>query len=645
MFKLSDIKEDYRIETSGVQLDDVVEGEYRDLRDQAQQYWDALYAIRDKARRNRKFYAGQQWSDVVTDPITNEKITEEELILQQGRQPLKNNIVQQLVKNLIGQYRDNDYMPVVLSRKRETQSSTEMMTNALQYVYSTEELTELDVRAFEKFLLSGIPIWKTDYGWKPSLNKDDVVVYTPNINKIFFNSDIEDIRMRDLDFIGEIIDADLEEVVSTFGETPEQERKIREWLQTGSDNVSYDDEFGPGEFNGMDFFYSEVDNRVRIYEIWKKKYIERVFYHDLLEADYNDAARLLEANGRYETTLDEQIEFINQINEQRVLEYTQYGIEPEEIPMVEYEIKREQIWCYYFIDHHGHLLSKGENPYWHEETPYTVRPHPMVDREVLSFVDQIIDQQKYINRLIIMMDFMLGAGAKGVLMVPKSAIPEGMSEEEFGDKWVKFNSMIVYDADSLKQGQKIEQIYSQSHSVAGEKMLGLQMQLAKELSGITEAAQGQKPTSGTPASLYAQMANNAAISVKDLFEHFFKARRERDKKIVKLIQQYWDDERYIKVDGSMDDSEDYIYDPQRAQDAEYDVNIAKSGNSPIYRAIMDEYLMKFLEGGIIDYEIFLKNTSLPHADKILQQINEKKFDQMGQLDPQTQEIANKIIQR
>ena len=54
------------------------------------------------------------------------------------------------------------------------------------------------------------------------------------------------------------------------------------------------------------------------------------------------------------------------------------------------------------------------------------------------------------------------------------------------------------------------------------------MQLIKEISGVTEAIQGQTPGSGTPASLYQQMTTNATISSRDFFEFFFGVRRKRD---------------------------------------------------------------------------------------------------------------------
>ena len=48
----------------------------------------------------------------------------------------------------------------------------------------------------------------------------------------------------------------------------------------------------------------------------------------------------------------------------------------------------------------------------------------------IAELDQnIIDQQRYINRLITLIDFIMGASAKGVLVFPENAIPKGMNKQ------------------------------------------------------------------------------------------------------------------------------------------------------------------------------------------------------------------------
>lgn len=255
----------------------------------------------------------------------------------------------------------------------------------------------------------------------------------------------------------------------------------------------------------------------------------------------------------------------------------------------------------------------------------------MVDRKVWGFVETVLDQQIQINRLITMMDFMMGSGSKGVLLIPEEMIPPGMTKEDIGREWTKFNGIISYRAKDVPQGAKMEQVVANSQNAAGQQLLALQLQLLKEISGVTEAIQGQKPSAGTPASLYAQMTNQAALSSKDYFEHFFNARKVRDRKIIQLIQQFWTEERYINVAGSDYENEAYVYKPDKVEDANLDIVIAKSGQSPMYRMMIDEYLKEFLAGGFIDIDMFLENTSLPFADKLRKSVQERKEQGMEQM--------------
>lgn len=103
-------------------IDDVdVTEDMKQILEDAETYWSNLQNFRDRRERNREYYRGRQYSDLVDDPDNEgSSVSEEELIRRAGRQPLVNNQVRQLVKNLIGQYRMNDYKPMVRARKRKT---------------------------------------------------------------------------------------------------------------------------------------------------------------------------------------------------------------------------------------------------------------------------------------------------------------------------------------------------------------------------------------------------------------------------------------------------------------------------------------------------------------------------------------------
>jgi hypothetical protein len=363
----------------------------------------------------------------------------------------------------------------------------------------------------------------------------------------------------------------------------------------------------------------------------------------------------------YQHPLDNQqaIEQIEAENQQRIIDaYTQYvnfgsfaGSYEEfvvsdlaqQVPLIDYEIKNnEPVWCFYMITPDGFVLDSGETPYEHEEHPYTLRLFPLIDGEVWGFVEDIIDQQKMINRMVTLIDFVISAGAKGLLMIPQECIPEGMTEDDFSDQWRKHNGVIVYKPS--KTGAKPEAVYNQSLPAGATELLSIQLNLLKEISGVTGAIQGQAPDSGTPASRYAMETQNAAIASKDYFEHFFSARKKRDFKILKVVKQFYQEERYINISGMDYSDAAAVYQPELVQDIDFDMVIGKSSNAPVHRMMIDDTLRFLLESGQIDAGLFLENTSMPFADKLLQDIKEKQeaLAQMQPADPNAMGLANQF---
>jgi hypothetical protein len=132
---------------------------------------------------------------------------------------------------------------------------------------------------------------------------------------------------------------------------------------------------------------------------------------------------------------------------------------------------------------------------------------------------------------------------------------------------------------------------------------------------VTSATQGLTPGAGTPASLYAQQTVNAAVTTKDYFDTFYAFLKRRNKKVVKTILQYYDEPRYVRIDGSGRDAVD-VYEPDQVTGLDFDVALGQGTNTVLYRQMVDEYLFKFLEGNLIDLPMFLEMTSLPFADKL-----------------------------
>jgi hypothetical protein len=599
-------------------FDAIIEG--KELLEEARQYWDNLSNLRERRTRVRKYYFGDQWHDKMEDPDNpGQYITEYEYIIRQGKIPLVANYMGPLFKNIKGQYRNNDSKPAVRARKKEDQLGADMLTNSLQAAYDFLKLAELDSQVFLEFLLSAVTTWKTGYEWNKGRNMEEVYCESVKTNRLFFNTDTNDIRGYDIRFIGQIIDAPIESVLKAYARDEAEREIIRGWYSEANTKYRVHDimEMGAIKEDDLDFYTTYQNNLCRVFEIWKEKNIKKVFVHDPESGEY------VQMPGSDIEMILEELKAENAIRE---LQGRTLLDEPE--------VKYEDVWCYYMLTPLGQILEAGETPYEHESHPFTLGLYPLVDGEVRAFGEDVIDLQKQVNRQVILQDFLISTSAKNTLIVDERHKPEGWTWDDYRAQWSKAGGMIVYKA--IPGVDMPTEISSNSRSVTSEQMLQFALQSMKEISGITEAIQGHKPTAGTPASLYAEQANNATLATKDYFDHFGAVRKDRDYKLVRLMQQFYTEERHVARSGDEYIEEAADYNPAVAGEVAVDIVIGKSSNAPVYREVREQYLKDFFDRGAIDLEMFLENSTIPWSPSFVRAVKQHKemmMQQMGIVDP------------
>lgn len=606
--------------------------EYRDLLDECRAYWDSLRNFRDRRRRNRKYVRGDQWHELITDPDTGKAMTEENYIKSKGKIPFKQNLIRQLVKNLLGQYRSNPTETIVIPRQRTNAEVGDMLSNAIQYVHDINYGKELDARCFEEKTLSGCAVQKIGYQYIKTRDQEDVWYSNVNVNRLFFNNDVADPRLTDLRVIGEIIDTTLDDVIATFARSRKEEEDLANHFKRIQDRaMANENAFTAASIDNLDFYVPSEPNHVRIYEVWQLVSEWRVYAHDYAEGTY--------------TIVDYSMKEIEQMNKERIAMAVEQGWTEEEAKRefwIDAREKKEQIWYVRFLTPYGKCLYQMETPYQHQEHPYAMVAYPMLDGEVWGLVEDVIDQQRYINRLISLLDFIMGASAKGVLLVPEAVIPEGWNLDDYAEKWGSFNGVIPIKIKPGQENMIPKQIHANSTNIGAHEMLALQMKLFQEITGVSDAIQGRGAKSGTPSSLYAQQAQNSMINVKDFMESFTFFKQKRDMKVLKLIKQYYKERRYLAIAGQVYEDGAQEYDPDKVKDIEAEVVVAQGTDTPVYRQVIDETLHKLLEMQAIDIEMFLEHSSLPMADKLLQTIRQRREEAAGQIPP---EIAAQIQQQ
>ncbi|MDD3962468.1 MAG: hypothetical protein PHT77_11475 [Bacteroidales bacterium] len=579
-----------------------------ELLDQSGLFWSALEDFRDRRSKSRKYERGDQWHELVQNE-NGEWVREDTLIREQNRLALKHNVIRQLVKNLLGQYRTNQAKSVVFSRTREDASLCEMMTNALQAVKELNQTKEMDAQQFHEHILSGMVVGKVGYDYFRELDRNDVLIENINVNRIFFNTDVMDIRTKDLNLIGEIIDIDMDTLISRFARDRDDEEYIRQaYIDVKGFVTAQSDAMSADSVDSINF-YSANDGKCRVYEIWYLKSEWRLWVHDPSQGTY-----------RFYRLEDE--DMLHAEMESRIIRAAQYGILPEEIPQLKIERRYEQFWYVKFLTPNGKVLYEGETPYLHQRHPYILSLYPLLDGEVWGLVEDVIDQQRYINRLISLLDYIMGTSAKGLLMVPEESIPEGMSPTDFSDEWTKVGGVIVYKSRGGTPAPTV--ISSNSTNIGASEILAVEMQLINQLTGINQAIQGIQSSASDPASKYAMMAQHSSMNNRDVIENFHSWIQRRDNIVLQTIIQFYNEKTYLGISGHSYADEAKYYDPEAVKDIQFFTQISAMSDTPVYRQMIDDTLFKLLELQVIDGKMFLENTSLPFADKILDGISKKQ---------------------
>lgn len=579
---------------------------------EAQSYWSNMSRFRRDRERNKRYVFGDQWGDVVkVDGKLGCKnyMTEEEYILKQGNIPLKNNHMRRIVKAVLGVYRSQDKEPTCNARDRDEQKLGETMSIILQYNMQMNRMDEVNARSFEDFLIGGLVAHRKWYGWRN--NRLDCWTDYVNPNNLFIDNNMRDFRGWDVSCIGEVHDISFGALCEQFARTAEEYQKLSDIYQSSHRKTLIGknlQEFGYSKPQSYDFLFCQDPDRCRVIEVWKKEQKPRYRCHDYNNGDV------------YKIEVEDYQDMVVAENERRKAQGVEAGMAEEDVPLIEAEWFVDDYWYYYFLTPFGHILDEGETPYEHKSHPYVFKAYPYIDGEIHAFAADFIDQQRYVNRLVTLYDWIMRASAKGVLLVPKDCIPSGMSYEDFASEWTKFNGVVFYSPS--KSGAVPQQIASNSTQIGISELLNIQLKFFEDISGVNGPLQGKPGYSGMSNALYTQQTQNATTSLLDMLENYSQFIKDSAYKDVKNMQQFYDEKRVFNIAGKQGALIEY--DPQRLRDVEFDLDISESTTSPVYRQISNDFLMEIWRAGQISLEQLLEQGDFPFADNLLQSIKSQK---------------------
>lgn len=592
----------------------------------AQACWEAMSEFRRERQRNKDYVNGKQWGDMIK--VGGKWMSEEQYLTSQGNVPLKNNLIKSILRRVTGAYKQQNTEPTAKARNRANQSDGEVFTELLRANGQRNMLTDLNTRAFEEFLISGVCVYRKFYGRRNTRRGNLCECWTDMVSPrhFFVDGNMEDFRTWDADIVGQIHDVSFEQLCSNFciGERGrEMHEKLREEYKRARDRelmMGVAENFGMRK-SAMSFLMASDPSVCRVIEVWTKEQKERYHCHDTLKGEC------------YKVELEE-LEAIEAENEARLQQVRDAGMDESQARLIKTEYFIDDYWYYRFITPTGLVLDEGETPYAHGTHPFVFRCYPFIDGEIHSFVADLIDQQRYVNRLITMQDFIMRSSAKGVLLVPTDAIPEGMTLADFAEEWSSYNGVIAFKA---KPGVPLPtQIHGQVSNMGVSELLNLQIKLF-DVIGADNTLQGAS-SANMSGVLFQQKTQNANTSISDYLGVFSGFINEGAVMDVKNMQQFYDEQIPIRVTGRPNTV--ITFDPDKHSDVELDIAVTQDTSSAVYREIGNDFLLQLLQMQQISVEELLEFGSFPQGDALLQSIQARKQElQQQQMAMQQQGMA------
>ncbi len=453
----------------------------------AYQAWMNAAGLRQARLRNKRFTYGDQWGDLVKD-YQGRVMTEGEFLATQGGQSITNNLIRQMVKTIVGRFR-SQYI------KRDGDNAVTPSPVAVD-----NELDELDSRALEEFLISGCCIQRVEVDQVPGQH-ERIRVDNVNVNHLFAGA-MNDTRAWDCELIGQLHDLNIAQLLRRVaGGNQRKAAWVRRLYTDGAEGriADFTTRLGADTQLGTDFWHAR-DGKFRAIEVWTLESREVIVCHDRREGTLtvHPMSALHRLKGHPDVS-------------------TRWDI--------------ATVWHCRWFSPMGDLLAEYDSPWQHGSHPFVIKLYPLTDGEVHAVVEDIIDTQKHVNRMISLLDQVMRTSAKGVLLFPETALPDGWTWEDARRCWSSANGLLPYNprfSDS-----KPEQMVTNNSGIGAYQMIELQMKLFEEISGVNGALQGKDPTVNSGGA-YQLQSENANIALSDVFDTFQAFRRQRDRKIATI---------------------------------------------------------------------------------------------------------------
>ena len=580
----------------------------------AENAWQALYDLRKRRERNINYCFIDQWSDWVYDEKGKLVRESSRIAKRTGGVALQNNHLIKIVHSLSGLYSKQSTEPVCFARSPNCDEKADVMTNALQANWQNNMMPDILVSEMEEMLYGGMSVVMEE--WTTINGVEDAYTFVIEPSHFYFESAGIDPLHRDVELIGHFEDYSLGALAARFARSKYDYKQL-EYIY--APYIARQQSILPNgqQTDKLKDPYWDVSDRdmCRVYHVWTKEHKLRYRCKDIM--DFDQPLYRIEP---------EQLPLVTAENEARLA---------QDVPLIEYIPVFDTYWHYQALAPGGLILEEYDSPYEHGSHPYTFKIYEYINGDVIPYMSPVIDQQRYINRLVTLFDIVIQASAKGITMIPKSCVPNNMSEAEFARSIRETGNFIFYDDKDGRSMNKPEVVVSNTNMTGITDMLQLQLGFIPDITSVSEALQGKTAKSGTSASRYALESQNSTTSVSALLLKFGSFEQQVAEKKMQVIHQYYR-EGNISVMRSNGMSEVTKYDPVEVQDVKFGVRILMSPDNPVFRMAMNDLVSQMWQAGAVDAAQMLQMSYLPASSTVRKQLEQAMAAMQQRIQQETQ---------
>ena len=595
--------------------------------------WNNLSGVRETRARTMRYCNGDQWSDTIRVYHNGywEEMSERTYMERRNQTPMSNNIMVSILESITGLYAKQGTEPVCFARDNDSRQLSDMMSATMQCNWQTTGMQDLLNHFVKDYLQGGMMVARESWEDR-ELEMPDSWTDMMEPDHVFFECG-SDPRHNDISLIGCLHDVSREDLYQKFAK--------QEYGLTEDDlNVIFDihqaEDYGYGyefneekDLNNLSFDFSNKGRHYsRVIEVWTAETKPRLQCFDPIATSTNNAYFRIDLS---DTAM---IAKLKSDNEKRKQQYDKMGIPEKERAYIKSKPIADKYWYYTFMAPDGTVLCQGETPYDYKSHPFTIKLYPYINGEIHPFMTNVIDQQRYINRLIVMNDMAIRSSFKGFKMIPTTVL-NGKSPQKFMEEAVEYDGWIFYTPKRTMPNVKPEIITSNAVNIGTNELLQIELNLIREVTNVSGALQGKTPSAGTSAARYAQESQNATTSLFTILSDMEIFTEKLAMKKCSTIQQYYEDGRKI---FDKDGLNIYKYDRLSARDIHFKISIKNAAATAAYNTMQNDELKELLGMGAINLVQYLQNVNEPYADKLLASVQEQQA-QLEQMYAQQQQMA------